>query len=153
MDLLHKQISEIGSNHYFIVSSIENPYLFLRFRGELMDMTVEEDKVFYRMKPTEILETITDIRNFVVGKHFRMKCTRKVATYYKDMKMKGWNKSDAELVRYLLDSCKNNWFNVSIMTTFQTEDEMNQKMSLINKNTIDRLVSITDLLSQRSIKF
>lgn len=153
MDLLYKQLSNVGDSLYFIASSIENPYLFLRFRGELMEMTVNEDSVYYRIKPTEIFESITDIRQYIVGNHFRMKCCRKVASPYRDFKISGWNKTDHELVSHVIKLCEKNWFSVSMMTTFKTEEEMNRKMSLINKHTIDRLTHIVTMLSERSIKY
>lgn len=153
MDILHKEISKIGDILYFIVSSVEEPYFFYRMKGEIMEMTVTDDHVSYRLKLHEILEDEDTIRGYIVGKHFRMKCIKKKVTPYIDKKIRGTGVSSQQLISYIKNSLSLSWFDVSIMTTFKTEDQMNEAVSKVNMYNIDKLSSKIDYLSKRNIHF
>lgn len=151
MDLLHKKISEVGDIVYFICSPIEEPYYFVRLRGEIMEVTVTDEHVSYRLKLVEIVEPMSIIRDCMCGKHFRMKCMRRKTSHYLDKMVRGSDFKDTELASGIVKRLSKNWFDVSIMTTFHEQDDMDNKLSIINQYNIDRLTNRVDFLSKRSL--
>lgn len=152
MDLLHKPLSQVGDLIYFIISSVEEPYYYVRFRGEIMEVSVSETQVTYRIKPKEILETYDVIRSCICGKHFRIRNIKASQRPFVDYMIKcRANVADTDMISVILRQMEKRWFDVSIMTTFLTEDNMNDKLSSVNKYNIDVLTRRVDFLSKRNL--
>ena len=150
MDLLHRTLSSVGEYVYFICSSIEEPYYFVRMRGEIMESTVTDEHISYRLRLTEILEPTSVVRECIANKHFRMKCVRKKTSHYLDKVIRGTDLSDMDLVPGIIKRVQKNWFDISIMTTFLSQEEMDQKLSRVNQYNIDKLMKRVDFLSKRN---
>lgn len=150
MDLLHRTLSAVGDQVYFICSSIEEPYYFVRMRGEIMETTITDEHISYRLRLTEILEPVSIIRECIANKHFRMKRVRRKTSHYLDMNIRGTDLSDNDLAAGIIKRVQKNWFDISIMTTFLTQEEMDQKLSRVNQYNIDRLMKRADFLGKRN---
>lgn len=151
MDFLHKPISNIDDQIYFLVSSVEEPYYFVRMQGVIRESTITDEVVTYRIQLTNILEPADIIRQCIVGKHFRMKCIRRKTSPYKDLRIHGYSANDTDLRMNIINQLKKSYFDVSIMTTFTNEDVMNEKLSLVNSHNIDILTRRVEFLSKRMI--
>lgn len=151
MDFLHKKISKIDDVLYFLCSSVEEPYYFVRMKGLIKEMTVTDELVTYRLQLLEILEPTNIIRECIVGKRFRMKCIRRKQSPYKDALIRGSNLPDGQLQTTIKNQLKNSYFDISIMTTFTNESQMNEKLELVNQYNIDKLMRRVEFLSHRQI--
>lgn len=151
MDFLHKKISRVDDVVYFLCSSVEEPYYFVRMKGQIKEMTVTDDIVTYRLQLIEILESLDIIRECVVGKHFRLKCIRRKQHPIKDKLIRGTHLGDGQLRTSINNQLKSSYFDISIMTTFSDENTMNEKLEMVNKYNIDKLSRRVEFLSHRQI--
>lgn len=153
MDILHKNLSQIGDSIYFLISSVEEPYYWLRMKGEIMEISASDTIITYRIRLNEILESIEIIRNYICWKHYRIRSIKKKQKPFLDYYIKSRiDIPDERLVSFIVDQMKNRWFDVSIMTTFDTEQKMNDRLSIVNKHNIDILSKRIDFLSKRNLE-
>lgn len=153
MDLLHKTLSQVGDEIYFLTSSVEEPYYWVRMKGEIKELTVTDTVISYRIQLKEILEPNSIIRECIAQKKFRIRSIKKKQKPFLDYLIRcRINIPDVQMSKYIIDQMKNRWFDVSIMTTFFEEDTMNDKLALINKHNIDILMRRADFLSHRNIE-
>lgn len=153
MDILHKKLSQVGDTIFFLTSSVEEPYYWIRMKGEVMEITYTDDIITYRIQLKEILEPHSIIRTLICGHHFRIRSIRKKQKPFFDYSIKcKINVPDNDMLNIIINQMKNRWFDVSIMTTFLNEDDMNEKLQQINKHNIDVLMKRIDFLSHRNIE-
>lgn len=150
MDLLHRKLSSVDDEIYFIASSIEEPYYFVRMRGVIKEITTGDEFITYRIQVVEILEPISVIRECITNKRFRIKSIGRKRQHYVDKYIRGYDIPDNELHMSLIKRLSKSYFDVSIMQTFETLDIMNSKLEFINKYNIDKLARRVNYLSMRN---
>lgn len=153
MDVLHKTLSQVGDEIYFLTSSVEEPYYWVRMKGEIMEISVSETVITYRIQLKEILEPNSIIRTCIAGKHFRVRLIRKIQKPFLDYAIRcKVDVPDTKMSSHIINQMKKRWFDVSIMTTFLDETSMNATLEKVNKHNIDVLMRRADFLSHRNLE-
>lgn len=153
MDVLHKTLSQVGDTIYFLTSSVEEPYYWIRMKGEIMETSITDTVITYRIQLKEILEPNSIIRTCIAGKHFRIRSIRKVQKPFLDYAIKcRLDVPDAKMSSHIINQMKSRWFDVSIMTTFLDEQSMCDTLQKVNKHNIDVLMRRADFLSHRNLE-
>lgn len=153
MDVLHKTLSQVGDEIYFLTSSVEEPYYWVRMKGEIMETTVTDTVITYRIQLKEILEPNSIIRTCIAGKRFRIRSIRKVQKPFFDYAIRcRIDIPDTKMSEHIISQMKRRWFDVSIMITFLTEESMNATLEKVNKHNIDVLIRRADFLSHRNLE-
>lgn len=73
MDILHRKIFKKDEVVYFTRASVENPYIYLKFKGTIQEVEFYKDKIFYRIRVHNILEKYEIIQKYLNRVRFRVK--------------------------------------------------------------------------------
>lgn len=72
MDILQRKLLNEGDSCFFLRASVDEPYIYLRFCGEIMRRYTSNDLVMYHVKITNVLEEKHTIRKYLNRKRFRV---------------------------------------------------------------------------------
>lgn len=73
MDILQSRLFETGESCFFIVASIDYPFVYTRFKGIIMKRQIQNDNIEYNIRVTNVLENKQYILAFIHRKMFRVK--------------------------------------------------------------------------------
>ena len=72
MDVFSDKIYEIDDTCYFIMSNVDNPYLYLRCKGVVKHKKVFKDVITYFVKLVEVCESKETIKAWLHRKNYRI---------------------------------------------------------------------------------
>lgn len=72
MDILSDKIYEIDDSCYFIYASVDNPHIFIRFKGVVKNKRIFKDSVTYFVKLTEVIEERQAIKTYLHRNRYRV---------------------------------------------------------------------------------
>lgn len=72
MDILKRKLLKIGTECFFYVNSVEDPYVYLRFKGIIRELyNVKAEQVIYRIECVDIKETPDMIHKYMNRNSYR----------------------------------------------------------------------------------
>jgi transcription initiation factor IIE alpha subunit len=83
MDILHRRLFEEGETCYFLRASVDNPFIYLRFRGTIKTRYTSQDLILYHIQITEVLENAEICKQFLNRKKYRIWDSSNSRTYNK----------------------------------------------------------------------
>lgn len=150
MDILYRRILKVGDPCFFLRSSVENPFIYLRFAGIITGVETWEESTDYRIRVGKILEDYDTIMKFMNRVRFRV-CNRKNDSfidkyfYTYDIPVESFDLTFAE--RY-----KQYEMDVPSLFVFDNMGELEKEMSNINKHLSDQLNENLKWLNKRIIE-
>lgn len=150
MDILYRRILKVGDPCFFLRSSVENPFIYLRFAGIITEVETWEESTDYRIRVGKILEDYDTIMKFMNRVRFRV-CNRKNDSfidkyfYTYDIPVESFDLTFAE--RY-----KQYEMDVPSLFVFDNMNELEKEMSNINKHLSDQLNENLKWLNKRIIE-
>ena len=150
MDILYRRILKVGDPCFFLRSSVENPFIYLRFAGVITEVETWEESTDYRIRVGKILEDYDTIMKFMNRVRFRV-CNRKNDSfidkyfYTYDIPVESFDLTFAE--RY-----KQYEMDVPSLFVFDNMGELEKEMSNINKHLSDQLNENLKWLNKRIIE-
>lgn len=139
MDILNRKVLKKGDSCYFYVSSVESPYIYIKFKGEIVELhTIKDVQIIYRIKVISVIENEITQHNYLNGNSYRCyDLKRKVNTtkkfYNFDLNGKDFVKEKIE-DKYL--------FECSSASVFEKETDMILELKKLN-NYIKELLHNT----------
>ncbi|AFF28266.1 gp268 [Sphingomonas phage PAU] len=151
MDILHRKLHAKDDVVYFLRSSIENPFLYLRFRGIVKDVIIEGESITYHLKTVQVHESFEDVKTHLNRVRFRVR-GRKINRY-----LDKWTYSfDVREKTYSDDFCKkyaNYLFDVPSLLVFETRDELETNLNKLNKKILNDLNRYTHFVKVRTNEY
>lgn len=149
MDILHRKLHAVEDVVYFLRSSLENPFLYLKFRGIVKEVLIEGEAITYQIKVMQVHESFEDVKLHLNRVRFRVRA-KKINRY-----LDKWTYSfDVREKTYSDDFCKkysNYLFDVPSLLVFDNRDEMNENMNRLNTKILKNLNRFTTLVKARTI--
>lgn len=71
-DILSADIHKIDESIFFIVASVDHPYIWLKMQGVVMKLNIYNDNVTYLVKITNVHETLDDKKQYIHRNRFRL---------------------------------------------------------------------------------
>lgn len=150
MDILHRKLHKKGDIVYFIRASIENPFLYLRFRGRVMDVIIEGESITYHVKCLQVHEKYEDVLKHFSRVRFRVRA-HKINRYLDKkvyaLEVKEQTYSD-DFCRYM----ENYLFDMPSLLVFETKEDLENNLQKLNKKLLKDLGRFTSLVEQRTLK-
>lgn len=147
MDILHRKLHKIGEIVYFLRSSIENPFLYIRFRGLVKDVIIEGESITYHLKVVQVHENFEDVKLHLNRVRFHVRGKRHGR--YLDK----WTYSfDVRETTYSDDFCKkysNYLFDVPSILVFETKIDLELNMKNLNLKILKNLNRFTNYVKDR----
>jgi len=147
MDALVRKIHRHNDTVFFIRSSVENPYVYLRFVGVVKEVEIKEDKVYYRIQVKRVLESMSTIQKYMNRARFRVK--NAIDSKYIDKFFYVYDIEERFFEEHFRLKYNNYYFDLPSLFVFSTESEMENELSKINKYLIDKLSVTTKELLER----
>lgn len=148
MDILHKKLLVDGDNCFVLKASIDEPYIYLQFRGKVKHQYTSEDFTMYHVQIQEILEDKETIRSYMNRHRFRIYDTRNGRTYNKPF----YTYDILDTVNFVQDfflRYSNCHFDSNAMFVFQTEDEMVEYRKKAIEHLKEKLTNTISVLNSQ----
>lgn len=149
MDILHRKLYKKGDTVYFIRASIENPFLYLRFKGKVMDVIVQGESITYHIKVLQVIEKYNDVMLHLSRVRFRVRASK--INRYLDKKV---YTLEVREETYSDDFCKHlehYLFDMPSLLVFETREEMETNLQKLNNKLLKDLGRFTALVQARTI--
>lgn len=131
MDILNRKLLKNGDSCYFYVSSVESPYIYLKFRGTINEVSiVNNEQTIYRINVEEVLEDELNHHNYINRNSFRVfdlnSNTNRTKRFY-TFQLENYKKFIAECVdkKYL--------FECPSASVFENKNQMLTELKGLNK--------------------
>lgn len=147
MDILHRKLLKPGDKCYFIRSSVEEPFIYLRFEGEIKEVETTDDIIQYRIAITNILEEYQFLLLHMDNVRFRVKNTE--CNRYIDKFFYIYSLNTSNFINDFIFTYKKYWFDVPSVFVFTDIQTMTEYLEELNKHLSDKLVSTIKILSNR----
>lgn len=147
MDILQRKLLKIGTPCFFVASSVEEPFIYLRFAGIISDKDNIEDNTIYRIRIVKVLEEYTYINKFLNRVRFRVKNQKDgkfIDKYFYTYDLDK-NNFDFEFA----ERFKNYHIDISSLFVFDNIPELERELSTINKHINDKLVNTLKWVGKR----
>lgn len=148
MDVLHRKIFRPEDVVYFFRSSVEHPHFYLKFKGTVKEVTTKEERVFYRIRVTEVLESYDTAQKYLNRARFRVKST--IDDKYIDKYMYSFDIDPKEYPTKFVTKYQQYWFDVPALFTFSSEQELTDELGKVNTYIITKYSSLISQLSNRT---
>ncbi|BAV39306.1 hypothetical protein BPT24_181 [Tenacibaculum phage pT24] len=128
MDILKRKLLNVGESCYFFVSSVEDPYDYIRMKGVIEEVhSVKDEQVVYRIRLTNIFENGDVIntymnRNSYRGFDLKRKVNRTRLMYSFDCK---------SVVEFIENKLEDFLFEASSAMVFPNREEMEKEYKSI----------------------
>ena len=149
MDALFKKIQHVNDIVYFVRSSVENPYIYIRFTGFVREVEVREDRVFYRIQVLRVIESYEFCQQFLNRARFRVK--NAIDAKYIDKFFYVYDIEQNSFTREFAKRYSCYWFDMPSMLVYSNEADMENDMSKINKHLMDKLGNTLNTIAKRVI--
>lgn len=148
MDILHRKLHKEGDVVFFLRSSIENPFLYLRFRGIVKEVVIVGEIITYHIKTVQVHESFEDVKKHLNRVRFRVR-GEKIARFLDKITYS----FDVREQTYSDDFCKkytNYLFDVPSLLVFENRDEMETNLNRLNNKVLKSLNRFTTLVAMRT---
>ena len=131
MDILNRKILRAGETAYFFVSSVQEPFIYLRFKGIVKTVKrVYESQVIYLIDVTEVLESQERIHAFINSHKYKIFSVKEKKSKNKKLYTFDYDFKSASLVLFLRK--RQYLFESSSAITFLSHDEMQAEFARVN---------------------
>lgn len=65
MDILHREILDLGQTCYVMIASVNDPQIYLRFQGKVLNRWIKGENIGYYVHIEKVLESATTIRDLL----------------------------------------------------------------------------------------
>lgn len=137
MDALYKKLHHVNETVYFLRSSIENPYIYLRFIGTVRELQVDDDKTYYRICIDRVLEDQNTIQRYLNRARFRVKSG--IDGKFIDKFFYVYDLPLSTFENALKRRFYNYWLDMPSMLVYSTHDEMVDGLNSINEHLIKKI--------------
>lgn len=148
MDILNRKLLKNGDSCYFYVSSVESPYVYLKFKGIIDELsTVKNEQTIYRIIVEDVLEDELNHHNYINRNSYRVfdlksKVNRTKTFYTFDL---------SDYKTFVADCVKDKYlFECSSASVFEDKRTMEGELSKLNKYIKTLLLKTVKEINLRS---
>lgn len=148
MDILNRKLLKNGDSCYFYVSSVESPYIYLKFKGTIIELhTVKNEQTIYRIGVDEVLEDELNHHNYINRNSYRVYDLKRKVNRTK--KFYTFNLTDYKT--FLKDCVDGKFlFECSSASVFEDKITMISELSKLNKYIKSLLLKTVKEINLRS---
>lgn len=145
MDILRRKQLNSGDHCYFFVSSFEDPYIYLKMIGTVVEIhTVYEDQTIYRIKALQFLDNEEHVRSYMNRNSYKVYDIKNEINKTKRF----YTFDSPDLNKFIQTTLDGYLFEVSSAVTFADQAEMNKTFLQVNEYIVKKLQATIETIGR-----